>query len=243
MRQNTFWGTTSPDYDDPDTIQAFTNFINAFGAQYDGDPRIGYVHMGLVGLWGEWHTWPFDRDALDGYPNLFPTDATVNTIIDVYDAAFRHDPAAIRYPDLGAGYAAQANIGFADDSWPYKEFRSGTGAGAEHDPAGLDGRWPDAFVQLALNVGGENRWITENIGGEVRPEIQGNLPAAWPNGAGQVSDVLASIELTHLTWAINEQGVGGYNPSDANVQAIVRKMGYELASRTPTSTAPPAAMR
>ncbi|MFC7108646.1 hypothetical protein ACFQQB_54585 [Nonomuraea rubra] len=35
LRNNGFWGTVSPDYDDPDVIAAFTNFINAFAARYD----------------------------------------------------------------------------------------------------------------------------------------------------------------------------------------------------------------
>jgi hypothetical protein len=79
-----------------------------------------------------------------------------------------------------------------------------------------------------MNGAAENKWINHSIGGEVRPEIQGNLPAAWPNGAGQVDNLKAAIELGHFTSSINEQGVGGYNPTDPNVQAIIRLMGYEL---------------
>ena len=70
LRTNGFWGTVSPDYDDPDVIAALTSFINAFAARYDragpggtADPRIGFMSLGLVGLWGEWHTWPYDRDT------------------------------------------------------------------------------------------------------------------------------------------------------------------------------------
>jgi hypothetical protein len=81
-RTNGFWGTTSPDYDSPFLLNAVKNFLTAFGAKYDGDKRIASIHMGIVGLWGEWHTWPYDRDTADGYPNLFPTDASVNALID-----------------------------------------------------------------------------------------------------------------------------------------------------------------
>src|SRR6185369_1797204 len=85
-----------------------------------------------------------------------------------------------------------------------------------------------AFLQRQLNPGAENQWVTQGVSGEVRPEIQGNLPAAWPNGAGQVDNVKAAIELGHFSTSINEQGVSGYNPTDPNVQAILRLMGYEL---------------
>lgn len=57
----------SPDYDDPRVQALITDFIKAFGERYDGDPRIGFITTGLVGFWGEQHTWPMngyaDKDA------------------------------------------------------------------------------------------------------------------------------------------------------------------------------------
>ncbi|WP_168122327.1 fibronectin type III domain-containing protein [Paenibacillus sp. HB172176] len=227
MRSNTFWGTTSPDYDDPDLIAALEGFIEAFGDKYDGDPRIGYIHMGLIGLWGEWHTWPFDRDLADGYPDLFPTDASVNAIIDAYDDAFDETKLVIRYPGLGGGHSVEANIGYADDSWPYKEFRSGSTEPKSMTLPVSMGGWSDAFLQLALDNGAENRWMDEVIGGEARPEIQGSMFSNWPTGGGQVSNLKDSIELTHISWMINQQGISGYSASDPGVSEAIRLMGYE----------------
>ncbi|HLY28889.1 MAG TPA: hypothetical protein VKQ72_21260, partial [Aggregatilineales bacterium] len=96
-RTNGYWGTTSPDYDSPFLQNAVKNFLTAFGARYDGDMRIASIHMGLVGLWGEWHTWPYDRYHTSQYPNLFPTDASVSAIINNYAAAFHITPIEIRY--------------------------------------------------------------------------------------------------------------------------------------------------
>ncbi|WP_405145829.1 fibronectin type III domain-containing protein [Sphaerisporangium sp. NBC_01403] len=231
LRNNGFWGTVSPDYDDPDVIAAFVSFINAFAARYDksgpggtADPRIGFMSLGLVGLWGEWHTWPYDRDTTDGYPNLMPTDATIQTIINAYDTAFDNIQLEVRYPGLAG--TKTANIGFHDDSWPYKEWRGGQ-LKSMTLPKSMNG-WDDAFTQIMLDNGTENRWTTQSIGGEARPEIQGSLYANWPGGSGQVDDVLAATELTHISWMINQTGAGGYSATDPKVAAGVRKMGYNL---------------
>ncbi|MEV4623271.1 DUF4832 domain-containing protein [Asanoa sp. NPDC049573] len=230
LRTNGFWGTVSPDYDDPDVVAALVSFINAFAARYDhagpggtADPRIGFMTMGLVGLWGEWHTWPYDRDTADGYPNLMPTDTTIRTIMGAFDSAFDNIQIETRYPLAGT---ENANIGFHDDSWPYKEWRGNALKGMTL-PVSMGG-WDDAFLQLQLNTGTENRWVTNSIGGEARPEIQGSLYANWPAGGGQVDDVLAATELTHISWMINQTGAGGYSATDPKVAAGVRKMGYNL---------------
>jgi hypothetical protein len=230
MRTNTYWGTTSPDYDDPNMVKAFTSFIQALGARYDGDPRLAYVTMGLVGLWGEWHTWPCDgQNPSLCSVNLFPTNQTVDTIADAYGAAFSRTPVLIRYATLGGGHVVDVTTGFHDDSFGFKEFRSGTSS-----PMGLTlpsslGGWPDSFLQKMLDAHGENRWVTESIGGEARPEIQSQMLANYPGGSGQVDDIQACIELSHVTWLIDQQGITGYGATDPKVAAAVRRMGYELS--------------
>ena len=42
----------TPDYEDINLRRALKNFIAAFGAKYDGDPRIGFITAGLLGTWG-----------------------------------------------------------------------------------------------------------------------------------------------------------------------------------------------
>ena len=48
----------TPDYEDPRLRAALTNFIHALGQRYDGDPRLGFMGLGLLGTWGEWHNYP-----------------------------------------------------------------------------------------------------------------------------------------------------------------------------------------
>jgi len=179
-RNNTFWGTVSPDYDSAYLLSAVSNFIAAFGARYDGDPRIGFINLGIVGLWGEWHTWPFDTDTADGYPNLMPTDAHAAQIISAFDTAFNTTKLEIRYPDSAGGAANARDIGYHDDSFCYKEGSPLAGVTLPQSMGGAD----YAQLQRALNQGVENKWIKDSMGGEVRPEIQSSAFSAWPGGSG-----------------------------------------------------------
>ena len=223
-RTNTSWGTTSPDYDSPYLLSGLSNFIAAFGARYDGDPRVGFIHMGLIGLWGEWHTWPFDTDTADGYPNFMPTDAHAAQIVQAYDDAFDRTKLEMRYPDSAGGAATSRDIGYHDDSFCYRE---GSPLAGVTLPQSLGGAGY-AQLQRALDRGAENKWITDSMGGEVRPEIQSSAFASWPGGSGQVDDMKACIELEHTTWKINEASQN-YAPGDPNVAAAVRLMGYDLS--------------
>ncbi|MFB4300377.1 DUF4832 domain-containing protein [Actinomadura sp. NTSP31] len=222
-RTNTRWNTTSPDYDNAYLLTGLKNFIAAFGARYDGDPRLGFVHLGLIGLWGEWHTWPYDSDTSDGYPDYMPTNAHLADILQAYDSAFSKTKLEVRYPDAGGGAANTRDVGYHDDSFCYRE---GSPLAGVTLPGSLGGAGY-AQLQRALDQGVENKWITDSMGGEVRPEIQAQAFSSWPGGSGAVDDMKACIELEHTTWKINE-GSSGYSPSDANVGAAVRLMGYDL---------------
>ncbi|MEV0096856.1 DUF4832 domain-containing protein [Streptomyces sp. NPDC050738] len=225
-RTNAYWNTTSPDYNSPYLLDSLKNFIAAFGARYDGDPRLGYIHLGLIGLWGEWHTWPYDTDtSSDAYPNYMPTDAHAAEIINAYNSAFPHTRLELRYADSAGGAAdSLPAIGYHDDSFCYRE---GDPAQGVTLPASMGGA-PWAQLQKAIEHGVENRWTTASMGGEVRPEIQSTAFNSWPGGSGSVDNMKACIELEHTTWKINE-GSDGYSPTDPNVAAAVRLMGYNLS--------------
>jgi len=211
LRKVAQWNSESPDYDDPRTIRALTSFIKAFGAKYDGDARIGFVTMGLVGLWGEWHLWPSDE--------LFPKDASVAQYIDAFDAAFNKTQIEIRYGDLAGGYPIKKNVGFHDDSFFQKD--NGKGVTLPHSMGGQD--W--SFLEKIIKHDGENRWISQSIGGEVRPEVQSSLFRGGPT----IDDLKDCVEMTHVTWLINQKGVVRYDKDDAPTAELVRSMGYELS--------------
>ena len=218
MRHNDTFNQDEPDYDNPLMVTYLTNFIRAFGAKYDGDPRIGFIHMGLVGLWGEWHTYPYDEDTTDGLPNYMPNAQTIGDIFTAYDTAFDQTKLEVRYPGLPG--ASGFNVGYHDDSFGYKE---GNPLQSVTQPESMGGAYY-SFLTKMLEAGSENKWITQSVGGEVRPEIQ----SSFFSGGANVDSAMDDIELTHATWMINQGGISNYNANDAAVAAGVRKMGYDL---------------
>ena len=92
----------TPDYEDPRLRAALTNFICALGARYDGDPRIGFIALGLLGTWGEWHDRPHDE--------WFASKIVQREVMSAYEAAFKRTRLVARYP------AGPDNPRYADNS-------------------------------------------------------------------------------------------------------------------------------
>ncbi|MCO5972887.1 DUF4832 domain-containing protein [Actinoallomurus soli] len=219
---DTYWSTQSPDYDNPFLLSSLQDFIAKFGAKYDGDPRIGFIQLGLIGYWGEWHTWP--QNGTGGYPNFMPTDANAALIVKAYANAFHKTKIEVRYPTSAGGAANNLDIGYHDDSFCYREGSPLAGVTLPQSLGGAD----YAQLQLDLNEGTENKWITDSMGGEVRPDIQSTAFGTWSTGASGINDDMkACIELEHTTWKL-DQGSTGYSRGDANVGAAVRAMGYDF---------------
>ena len=87
-------GGQSPDYDNPHLQASLISFIEAMGQHYDGDSRLGIVQLGLLGFWGEWHTWPHN--------NWFPNSSFQSELIIAYTTAFKQTLLQIRYPVAGS---------------------------------------------------------------------------------------------------------------------------------------------
>ncbi|QDT33221.1 DUF4832 domain-containing protein [Thalassoglobus polymorphus] len=101
-------GGMSPDYNDPLMISAMERLIEALGKRYNKNPRVAFIQLGLLGFWGEWHTWPRDE--------LYATPETERRIIDAYQKSFPDKSLMVRY---ARGYAGQQDwIGFHDDMFP-----------------------------------------------------------------------------------------------------------------------------
>ena len=227
-RTDSYWDTTSPDYDSPFLLNAVGDFIAALAARYDGDPRIGFIQAGIVGLWGENHTWPYDGLASDGgYPNYMPTNADFAKIVDDFANDFHRTQVEVRYPYTAGGAASGLNIGYHDDSFCALE---GSPLQGVTLPESLGGA-SYSQLQLDLNQGTENKWITDSMGGEVYPSIQSDAFANYPNGstADDVDNMGDCINLTHATWML-DQGSQSTASTDPGTDAAVEAMGYNFTA-------------
>jgi hypothetical protein len=195
----------SPNYEDPNLQEALTNFIAALGARYDGDPRIGFIELGLLGFWGEWHTYPLI--------NLFASVAVQQEVLTAYNNAFSKTKLLVRWPS-GTNPTA-LSIGYHDDSFAFDTI----------DPPSYN------FLGLLKAAGETNKWRTQPIGGEVYPPVQ---PCMWANSqttcvpAGQ--GFPDCVSLTHASWmldqAVFDPGFSGAPLSLALAGA--HQLGYEI---------------
>ena len=125
---------SAPDYSDERLIAAMEAFIAEFGRRYNGDTRIGFIQLGMLGFWGEWHTAPHTPDCS---PAPSPTCnhaiaipvATRVRVVKAFYEAFPTTKMCIRYPfdlnrpEIKAQYPAFGDrgllgkFGFHDDSF------------------------------------------------------------------------------------------------------------------------------
>ena len=55
-----------PAWDSPAFLARAQALVDALGARFNGDQRLGYYDMGLYGHWGEWHTLHFYMTVIQG---------------------------------------------------------------------------------------------------------------------------------------------------------------------------------
>ncbi|AGZ41276.1 DUF4832 domain-containing protein [Actinoplanes friuliensis] len=201
--------SVAPDYSDPRLVAALENFITALGRRYDGDPRIGFLTLGLIGFWGEWHTWPYDGTTQP--ENWMPGDDILTRILQRYENAFDRTRLLARYP---SPLNKNLDIGYHDDSFAFETLPPTS--------------WH--FVQRLIDEGVTGKWRREPVGGELRPEIQSCL---WdqPVSCTQYEDYSESVDQTHASWLINHAAFTGTGFTGEKYQRAVagaRALGYEL---------------
>ena len=202
----------TPDYEDPRTRRALKNFITALGRKYDGDPRIGFITAGLLGTWGEWHTYPRTE--------LFASKEVQAEVQDAFVAAFKTTHVLLRYPAGDNDYVHAANhnqpLGYHDDSFAWATLDTGK-------------KSDDWFFLPALRTSGAQRkWKQQPIGGEIRPELWGQVFDRQPLPQGQ--DFGECVRQTHVTWLMDSGMFEREQSRDRIDRAIsqVRNMGYEF---------------
>ena len=203
----------TPDYDDPQLHNALRRFILAMGEKYDGDPRIGFITAGLLGTWGEWHSYPRE--------DLYPTKEVQQVVMDAYQTAFPTTPVLLRYPAGDDNYHYAPNherpFGYHDDSFAWATLDTGR---SEDD-------W--FFMPALAEAGALDKWKSQPIGGEIRPELwQTMFTAGQKPEQGQ--DFAACVRQTHATWLMDTGMFEKRSSQQRRQRAIeeVRKMGYDF---------------
>lgn len=210
----------SPDYDDPRIQALITDFTKAFGEKYDGDPRIGFITTGLVGFWGEQHTWPMNGHVHEELnptgANWMPSREVELNYYRVWDEAFDKTRLLNRYPNAEV---AGIDVGFHDDSFAVSTLPT------------ID--WH--FLSLMDRAGMNDHWQSHPIGGEIQPPVQTCL---FDLTAECKDNVVAenfdeAVQASHVSWLMNETAWkdGGYT-GDALVRAKAAhaSLGYDFAA-------------
>ena len=200
-------GGACPDYENETLVVALEGFVGALGARYDNDARLGGVQAGLLGFWGEWHTWP--------HSEWFASAATQRRVLDAFARAFNATPVMVRYADaVTAPYA----VGFHDDSFAYSTVGASIG-------------W--FFASQLASAGATERWRARPIGGELRPELQATIFSdAYAQGA-YAQNFSYAARATKASALLNYRAfTPGYAGADlARARDAARLLGYELVAR------------
>ena len=193
----------SPDYESPVFLAALEKLIMALGARYNTHPRVAFIQLGLLGFWGEWHTWPFDK--------LFASDAVQKRVVEAYHAAFPDKKLMAR---SARGYVGkQAWLGFHDDYFP--------------EDTGTEKDW--YFLRGMKETGRRENWRTAGIGGEMIP----NAAKKWVGTDEGLARTKSMISEAHFSWVgPYSPAMEALARNDAGFRArcdtLVRQMGYQF---------------
>ncbi|MFN7290048.1 MAG: DUF4832 domain-containing protein [Pirellula sp.] len=206
---------TTPDYESPLLQSALVDFVNEFGRKYDGDPRLGFITAGLLGTWGEWHTYPRN--------DLWASKHTQTIVLDAYENAFKITPVLLRYPAGVDHYDKAPNqnrsFGYHDDSLCWATLET-------------DRKEDNWFFVPALKSAGQealNKWKNQPIGGEIRPELWGKIfDEEIEIPQAQSFDECA--RTLHLSWTM-DTGMFREKASELRMKRAIEsvsKIGYDF---------------
>lgn len=192
-------GGASPDYNDPKMIAGMERLIAALGKRYNKHPRIAFIQLGLLGFWGEWHTWPQGE--------LYASPATERRIVEAYRKAFPDKSLMVRY---ARGFAGQQKwIGFHDDMFP------------QDTDNGKD--W--SFLAGLRTANRTDNWKVAVIGGEMVPLKAGQFLG---KDYKTTQTMLNRSHFTWIGPYCPALEKAGDKDFLQRSREVVRKMGYEF---------------
>jgi hypothetical protein len=197
----------SPNYGDPRLLAALKQFIGAWGKRTDGDTRVAAIHVGLLGFWGEGHTYP---DI-----TLVP-ESSKQSVAQWYRDSFNKTQIQARYPGPNAD-----GFGLYDGSLAYATLDGSANGGKKVS-------W-FMYPQIIKAQQGD-AWKQHIIGGETRPELQKIIfTDTYPARTENHQEYEECIDTLHLSYALHHDAFqnGGYSGNMLrNANAIHAYMGY-----------------
>jgi len=143
----------SPDYENSLLRRALKQTITAMGARYDGDPRVGFIEVGTLGFWGEWHTYP-DMEHM-------ASRDVQQEVLQSFEGAFKTTKLLARYPEDDSQKDIAPNVsrnfGYHDDSFTWSTVYK------------RDAGWH--FLTRMAKSNASEKWKTNPIGGELYPQL------------------------------------------------------------------------
>ncbi len=192
-------GGASPDYNDPKMVAAMERLIDALGQRYNKHPRIAFIQMGLLGFWGEWHTWPRGE--------MYASPQTERRIIDAYRLAFPDKSLMVRYARDYAGQ--QPWIGFHDDMFP--------------EDTDNEKDW--SFLSGLKKANRIDNWKAAVVGGEMVP----NQAKQWLGRDYETTmTMLERAHFTWVGPYCPALERSSDEEFQRRSEALVRRMGYEF---------------
>jgi Carbohydrate binding module (family 6)/Secretion system C-terminal sorting domain/Bacterial Ig-like domain (group 2)/Domain of unknown function (DUF4832) len=194
-----------PNWNDPDLMAAMLNFIDTFGAKYNNDSRVFLVHLGLYGMWGEWHI----GDVVNIRPEFEMTEANKTLIANAYKNAFPGKYLLARYPE---NMPDPQLFGYSD----------GLFFGQSISPSN-----PFYFHNTLKAYNADENWKLYPVGGEIDPALQPTIFDVLPNPAGQ--DVFECLDSIRPTWLFCHHILTVAQPATAewdNAIRVQKAMGY-----------------
>ncbi len=192
-------GGLSPDYDDPNLVAGLARLIEALGRRYDNHPRVAFIEAGLLGFWGEWHTWPVEK--------LAPSKETERVVLEAYRKAFPRKVVMARLARDDAG--RHDWLGFHDDLFPED----------------TDGDEPWTFLAALRRSGRTENWRRAAIGGEMVPNAARRWLGPDLDRTTEMIDRGHFSWIGPYGPALERSGSPEFRK---RADALVRRMGYQF---------------
>lgn len=197
-----YGGGFTPDYTNPLFVEKAEALIQKLGERYNNDPRVAFVDVGILGHWGEWHTYPTSH--------LFARRNVQQRVVEAYVKHMPDKKKMLRYPEP---WTALMPVGYRDDC-----FYSDT-----------DGEEDWQFFRRIESANADDVWMTQPYGGEFCGGGQGAINDTT-SAPDECIRLLKVGHFSHIGPAGGTMRAVD-DAHQANIDTMLKTMGYRFVLR------------